>query len=104
MSLGKECETQPLWTAVTVPYNNLQMDCTGRRVELKGSAWLNGLCFGALRGGRGITYKNKCDQLQPKGKQLKTALKGVNFKSNHSPTEAMLVCWSVLLQESSELQ
>lgn len=32
MGLGKECETQPLWTAVSAAHNNLQME----RIETVG--------------------------------------------------------------------
>lgn len=48
MGLGKECETQPLWTAVTTLHNNLQMEWIGRWVGWRGNSWLF----------KGITYGN----------------------------------------------
>lgn len=42
MGLGKECETQPLWTAIPTLYNNLQMERIWRWVGLRGliAGWM----------------------------------------------------------------
>lgn len=41
MGLGKECETQPLWTAVRL-HNNLQMEGI-EAVGWRATRWANGL-------------------------------------------------------------